>query len=159
MNMYCFYMFKLSLGVYLKSYKYIWVPIVILAVFMGIGAVILYFGAKDLLTNVGTELKAISGDFNFDANDVISFMVKSVDEIGTGKVDAINYKFLIEKVLEFIKEHNPSYEAYILRGIFLLLFLVIRLKQQKKSWHKNVKLSLPKQYLKIQVNHSVLWVL
>lgn len=105
-------MFKLSLGVYLKSYKYIWVPIVILAVFMGIGAVILYFGAKDLLTNVSTELKAISGDFNFDANDVISFMVKSVDEIGTGKVDAINYKFLIEKVLEFIKEHNPSYEAY-----------------------------------------------
>ena len=75
-------MFKLSLGVYLKSYKFIWVPIVILAVFMGIGAVILYFGAKDLLTNVGTELKAISGDFNFDANDVISFMVKSVDDIG-----------------------------------------------------------------------------
>lgn len=136
------YMIKNTIVFYIKSLKYIFIPIITLVICALIGFGVLYLGAKIELDNFSLDLTNNISNLNLDVNKLLDYIISSIKELSwdnpfeTIKL-IVQEDWLNLRVTEFISMANEGYSGYqdqILNAInssmdgfkvYLIIFVIL----------------------------------
>lgn len=68
-------MIKNSLKIYFTSFKYFWIPLVFILGGLGIGSLIVYFGARNQIDDLLNKVKDLANGASIQVNDLINYLI------------------------------------------------------------------------------------
>ena len=68
-------MIKNSLKIYFTSFKYFWIPLVFILGGLGIGSLIVYFGARNQIDDLLNRVKYLANGASIQVNDLINYLI------------------------------------------------------------------------------------
>lgn len=68
-------MIKNSLKIYFTSFKYFWIPLVFILGGLGIGSLIVYFGARNQIDDLLNRVKDLANGASIQVNDLINYLI------------------------------------------------------------------------------------
>ena len=68
-------MIKNSLKIYFTSFKYFWIPLVFILGGLGLGSLIVYFGARNQIDDLLNRVKDLANGASIQVNDLINYLI------------------------------------------------------------------------------------
>ena len=110
-------MIKNSLRIFFTSFKYFWIPLVLLVGGVGIGSLIVYFGARNQLTDLLNKVKDMADGASISVSDLIYYLVEESKSLPWNNFfDLMRVLFkenwLLGTIQNFFSTVVADYESY-----------------------------------------------
>lgn len=110
-------MIKNSLKIYFTSFKYFWIPLVFILGGLGIGSLIVYFGARNQIEDLLNKVKNMANGASLSINDMIAYLIAESRALPWNNfLDLIRVLFkenwLLGTIEKFFSTAVDDYAAY-----------------------------------------------